>query len=68
MVSNTRRCKRGKIQSPNAIATKATFAKKGEYIVRLTANDSEQEGYHYTIVTVGEESSDAIMYEARQTD
>lgn len=42
-------------ESPEAITTKASFAKEGTYIIKLTADDSEQKGYHFTMVKVGDQ-------------
>jgi len=41
--------------SPKAISTNVSFEREGIYIIRLTADDSKQKGYHFTMVEVGKQ-------------
>jgi len=43
-----------RIDNPNTLGTKAIFSKNGIYILRLTADDGDATGYHFTIIKVGE--------------
>lgn len=47
------------IAEPTALKTSATFAKEGVFVLKLEASDGKATGYHFMLVTVGDQE-DAI--------
>lgn len=43
------------IAEPTALKTSATFTQEGVFILKLEATDGQATGYHFTMVTIGEQ-------------